>query len=265
MSEKIELIFNPNDTAINFTKVMNESLQTVNYGIRLIESSDEVSGRFKNSSEDFLHLEVGVEATKVELDSHLKNVLLCKATEDCIKGIILTMCNAYTLLVLSDKYKGMMDIPVTDICNSQEGIYKKAQSFSLPRLINEIEKKINKDLLLKDEIITINKVRNCLSHRNGIVFAPKDINNSDLETLDLKMLYIGLYQIEDNVEVEVGGVVSVSSDNPATMKIENFTKSFKANEGIDLTYKEVQCIFYTCSQFVNNIVKEQIEFLTSLG
>lgn len=132
--------------------------------------------------------------------------ILRKGFEDFITVLSQYLIEAYRLLrahaltiqyTRDNPYLGKQSLE-----EMMEAIHTDALKKSVPELITEIETFLGHSLSLKDEILSINKVRNCLVHRGSIVHL-KDTNNQEKASLNLKYLDLACYARTANGVEEV--------------------------------------------------------------
>ena len=127
----------------------------------------------------------------------------------------------------------------------------KSSEMFFKRLITEIEQKSGIELQHKDEILSINQIRNCLIHANGKV-SEKHINNNLENTLQLS--YYDLIAIieKDGNLIEMNlehRNIGYQSEN-INLELRKRNVNFKIGEEIVLDQDIFNGVVYTCSIFV---------------
>ncbi len=179
--------------------------------------------------------------------------LLKKAFEEFILGLTESLIEAYKVVKLktfSIKTK-TQTFTVDQINEEIEKISKKPLELPFPKLIDEIEAELKKRLNLSDEIKSINQVRNCLVHDNGIV-SDKRINDKENNCLNLKYIELVVISEKDGKIIEVK--LQDKKDGFTTNKIGFETRqsiiSFPKGGHVKIDQNLFNCISYTCIQFV---------------
>lgn len=112
--------------------------------------------------------------------------LFKKAFEEFVVGLTESLIEAHKFSKLSSLSKstkhGDISLSKEEIEENIIEINSRPLKLNFPTLIKEIEEELNINLPLKSEVISINQVRNCLVHRNGIV-TDKDTNNNEEDSL----------------------------------------------------------------------------------
>lgn len=124
-----------------------------------------------------------------------------KAFEDFINGLTKSLKEANKIiktLILSEKPKYSMT--KEEIENGLRKINAEIESLHFPKLIEFIENYIGHPLPFREEIISINQIRNCLVHRDGLV-SVKDVNNNN--ELELKWISLKWYTKINEVSTEI--------------------------------------------------------------
>ena len=156
---------------------------------------------------------------------------------------------------------------------------KAEEDTTLPRLLREARSKHLRDFERKawknkigvlrsrfglrvdltKELLSINKVRNCLTHREGIV-SEHDINDTKSNSLVLEYRCMEVVKRgEDAEEVLLGPDSRVNAGEAVLLKTEVSTKRFNIGDRIRLTAQEVVHIMMTLHAFGICLVKEAFE------
>jgi len=121
------------------------------------------------------------------LKKQTMNWLLKNAFEDFISGTNESLIEAYKFLHLRNLARTTRKQPFLDKPSLDEQLRKieaHPMGMHVPALIQAIERELGVPLEMTPEILSINKVRNCLVHRNGLVTA-LDVNCKDANCLRL--------------------------------------------------------------------------------
>ncbi len=176
-----------------------------------------------------------------------------KAFEDFIVGLTQSLIEIYTLLEILDLVKQSKITPLSPQITLEKllaGISKKANELNFPRLLTAIETRINCNLVYKNEILTINKVRNCMVHRNSIVDNGKPIT---LRYIDMRIdVHVNGERIEVTKEFKKNRTLVQGMD------VQNIIKSLTFGEGskIVMTPDIFKGVTNTCILFMQEIVRK---------
>jgi len=183
------------------------------------------------------------------------NWALKKGFEDFIGGLTLSFKETYKFLkIYSLSNEPKYTKTRQEIESELDKINIEIEKFHIPNFIQNIEKLLGKPLPLREEIESINKIRNCLVHRHGIV-SGKDVKYSDDESLRLKWISIQSYTIingEKHIITYEMRKKGITLYNLSHEFISN-EKVFKVGEKISLNINEFNGVAATCSQFANSL------------
>jgi hypothetical protein len=181
--------------------------------------------------------------------------ILTKAFEEFINGLTKSFKETYTYLkiyTLSQKPKYSLTQEEFEI--ELKKIDDEIEKFHFPNFIDIIEKQLNTTLPLKEEILSINKIRNCLVHRHGTV-GEKDVKNSPTDDLQLKWISQKFWAIVDGEQIEV--TYNIRKDGIVVSQLSHQTirneKIFKIGNKISFDINEFNGIAYTCAIFASNL------------
>jgi len=258
--DKLTIDFTPKDTVSHLLEIIKINIESLNYGLRLLESKSELSDRLEKD-DDFFHIQIGTPLSENEIKNNLRKILLQKSFEDLLKGVTLSLCDAYLLINFRLFLCNEKVITINKINDAKKNFYKKAHGKSLPNLINEISSIIEENLPYSNELLSINQTRNCLIHRKGIVYPEKDINDRERNVLVTKWLRYALFESNTNKEIEIVKNFVITQESSALVKTINQERIFKPYEIVTFNYKEILEISYTCYLFANGLVNSQIKYL----
>lgn len=131
--------------------------------------------------------------------------LLRAAFIDIITGLNESLIEACKIVRLARSKRGSELQPFPDeaaLERHMDNMDAELMRAHIPDLLKELSSAIDQPLALDREIRSINQLRNCLIHRNGIV-APKDVNTPDAQVLRLSYLAHKVYVLVGDEEHEV--------------------------------------------------------------
>jgi hypothetical protein len=182
------------------------------------------------------------------------NWVLTKAFEDFIGGLSISFKETYKCLKI---YTISLEPHYTithEFKKELKKIETEIEKFSFPDFMENIEKLLQQSLPLKEEILSINKLRNCLVHRNGVV-GEKDVKNSLTNDLRLKWISIKFWTEKNGQQEEINFMFrkdKVTVNNLSYKPIKN-EKIFKVGDKVELDINEFNGIAFTCLSFANNL------------
>lgn len=222
--------------------VLSRSADAVTYGLQIAQEG--IVTKTLPNEELFITLEFGAKKSLSERNDNFRKWIIKKGFEDLIKALINCLIDAKTLGAIIDNKEKLVTVESYLYLKNEER--KKADGMSLPNLITSVDP--CNSLQYGDEIRAINKVRNCLVHRNGVV-GLKDINVPTSQTLRFYFVRTGIFS--DGMEVKSGDKAGQST----VIKTEKTQKDFKLGDIVDISYREFIGASLMCCLFGEDLVK----------
>ena len=182
--------------------------------------------------------------------------LFKKAFEEFIVGLMESLmeahkaCKLYSLLAETQQRQ----VQRSEIMEKLEIINTKPTTLSFPSLISEIENELNCKLLLREEVLSINQVRNCLVHGNSVV-RKKDINSRTNQTLTLQ--YIELVVVANKngelKEIKKEDKKHIIYTDRLDIYTRNKSIAFKCDENVKIDATVFNNISVTCILFIEKL------------
>lgn len=141
---------------------------------------------------------------------------------------------------------------------------KKYHRYGLPKKLEILRDKYNVSSESESNILSLNKLRNCIVHRLGIV-SDKDVTDNDQLTIRMRVLAIFVKNPETGEEIEVDKKTRVEKGWTVGVKSQEKLKSFKLNESVSLNYNEMIHCIYTFFFFAASMKESITEFGKRLG
>lgn len=184
--------------------------------------------------------------------------VLRKAFEDFIVGLSQSLIEANRFLKLHDLSLRTKDEPIRgqeEMEKILSKIHTEPTRQSVPDLIRTVEEQLSIQLPLKDEILSVNQVRNCLVHRAGIV-TDKDTRTT---SLILKYLDLVMYVQHSGGQVDVltteikkrNLIIEHIRFNPVIKVVE-----FPIGEKIKVDANMFKSVTYTVVNFIHQLVQQ---------
>ncbi|MGB1284565.1 MAG: hypothetical protein ACPG44_08885 [Polaribacter sp.] len=250
-----ELKLNPNDLLITFNQKLSEFSSAVFFGVNGINNTKELpEAIISDDNPMFEHVpfrEMSLEKSK----SNFKNWLLKKGFEDIIIALTELLISFSDIIDLNEKVKSK---PNGTIDNFYKIIFEPNDENSLrsfPDLIKKVNKSLNSPMRFTEEMETINRIRRCLVHRNGIV-RPNDFNNKDKKVIELKWWYFEIYIINDGTEKLFEPPEIITNKTKVKGKEISRIKHFKENEKIEISFQELNELILFCQTIGKDILKK---------
>lgn len=163
--------------------------------------------------------------------------LLSKGFQDLSRGIREMLEEAYL-------YVGMYKmVGQSATWGDVEARRKEASDLKFPPLLAKINAELLSPLKFTDEFLSLQKVRNCLEHRAGVV-SERDIGPDGW--LRLVLPAFAMFAEEDGHDVEIYPGYFAKKDTPLKFKRISRERSYRAGERITFAPKEFGEIAHSC-------------------
>jgi len=265
MKDKDPLIvpISPMSSYMKLFNILDHSSKQVLFGLRLIESVDEIIPTTQLKPQGSL-LSVRIEnnlPVKEQAEEKLdfRMWIFQKGFEDMIKGVNLCLLEAFFYLsILSKK----TEISTYGLLNDEISKVKALGSKKhLPDLIKRVTYFLNENLNFEEEVLSLNKVRNCFVHRNGIV-TEQDINDKEKMCLIVKYARLKICLIEKGKEIELTEGVTTNGGD-VYIKYVSESISFNIGEKILLNNQRYNELILAVFLFGEDLVKKMGNFARS--
>ena len=254
----IAIALNPNGILAPLHRILRESLNNVALGLHAVDQYE--TDVLPNLPTSFFHFRIGDREEKLTdaqleaLKERYRMWMLTTAFGEFTKAVFAALREAYLLCEVATSCRGTRK-SLDEVRADIESIRTKAQKLALPTLVDGVSARLRAPLALREHVLSINKVRNCLEHRHGVV-TKLDINDQANSALAVKWRRSKIFYEKDGREIEVtiGSIV----EGPATVmhKFEDATKVFKLSERIRLTVDEFNEVMFTCYLLGQDIVSK---------
>ena len=186
------------------------------------------------------------------------NWLFQKVFEDFIVGLNESLIEAYKIVKYFELGNRSKQESITheEMHDKIDSINKKSLKMHIPNLIEDIEVGIGKKLFFRDEILSINKVRNCLVHRNGKV-GLIDTTNDEKSLLELKCIELKIYrdQGDDMIPVTAEDKRKGVQINKMGHKIVSKIMLFPVETHVLIESNVQNAVTFTCIMFASELLK----------
>ena len=250
MSDKITatLRINPEDLLITLNEKLSECTNAVFFGINALEITKELPEKI-NTQENpiFEHTPTRKYSLK-QSKENFSNWIIKKGFEDLIVALTELLISFSFIIDLNEKINAN---PLTTIENFRKLIFKPNDKNSLenfPNLLNKVVGSLKSPLKYTNEINSINRVRRCLVHRNGVVKSV-DFNNDAKNCIELKWWFYEIILINNGEKKVMEKFDIITSETKIEITEIVRTKSFKENEKIEITLQEFNELVLLCQRF----------------
>jgi hypothetical protein len=152
----------------------------------------------------------GLELSEPERRAAYHNWLLSKGFQDLTRGIRETLEEAIFYIEMAKLKSGRTTWGKVQA--HMDNIRQEAAKPKFPELLEEVNSGLSEPMAFEAEILSLQRARNCLEHRGGIV-GPRDVDPAS-NTLSLQFPRLRMFYMRGNEEVEIALDVPIDGDNP---------------------------------------------------
>lgn len=257
MSKPIQINIQISDVTNTFLLQIKDTTESVS---RIFQSIENLSNEqllhkpLPSDSFPVLIVDNMPKSTPKEMKEQVLNWAIRKGFEDFIIGLTKSFKETYKLLALREFALNQPDtLSYEEFEETVSKIEKEIEKFNVPIFISKIEKFLGKEVPLKKEICSINRVRNCLVHRHGVV-SDRDISENE-NALNLYWLNIEYWTYDGDKKIPITFEVRKKgmTINNLSHKIVECSKSFSKNEEVTIDVNQFNGIATTCAEYANRI------------
>lgn len=187
--------------------------------------------------------------------------ILSKAFQDLMRGVRLSLEQAYlTLQLIDGPKKAASNSTIEEFLAP---FRKKAADKQFPDLLADVNAKLTSKLQFAEAYLSLQKARNCLEHRNGII-RQEDINADDCLELQFPRIKNFLVRNGEEIELLAGTVVN---DGTEAETVQIFTRlevrklRFKRGEHLRFSLSDFGEIAFGCSHFGSALARSLSEVI----
>lgn len=255
MSDNLKMILklNPNDLLITLNQKLLECSNAVFFGINSLELTTELPKSLRmEENQIFTHAPIG----KLNIEQSRENFkiwILKKGFEDLISALTELLISFSSIIDLNEKIKLMkVTTPqkfVELICEPNDENSKK----DFPKLIDKVNAYLKEPLKYNEEVKSINRVRRCLVHRNGVV-RPLDFNIEN--GLELKWWFYEICLIENEKKKSIERFDIMTDDMKMEMTEIQKSKTYKENDRVSFDFQEFNELVHFCQKFGLDVLEK---------
>lgn len=236
-------------------RTLTEVTNAVYIGLINLEALKEIPEHIFAENNFNVHAPYGPPLTLEERKEIYRDWLIKKGFEDIIRAITNMLVEVCQLL---DKYEELKSMTQhITFAELQEFILKRDDSVTkkaFPELLKQIEPYLFEKLTHENEIKSINRIRRCLVHRNGIVSSVDFFTGE--ATLKLHWVLMKAFYEQDGTRTEIREMTLVKGLGEFKVELEKYTKEFLENEKIQISYQVFNEIVLTAFLFGRDLISK---------
>src|SRR5581483_6065941 len=231
---------------------VEQSVEMVSFCMQSLEKSD-LSKPPEFEASRFQMKFTGKNLSIEERRTHYSNWVLSKGFQDLARGIRGMLEEAYFYVFTLDFLvkSGSTKTTWGALQQKIQEYRKQAEEANFPDLMKAVNGGLSSPLHFEKEFLSLQKVRNCLEHRDGVV-GEKDADK-DTKSLKLYLPQLKIYGEKDGTRTEIGKGSFVEKDTLIIIKNEIQEREFKLGERIAFKPEEFHDIGFGCWAFVQDL------------
>ena len=263
---EIKLTLNPQGVINPLLRAFHDAVEVVTISLEAIDKANlsqpiVAKGR--------MHLTLTDPNPKPDADrrTEYSNWLVAKGFQEYVRGVRATLEEAYfynTLIVRARNSQPGMTNNWEAFRAEMNQIRKKAGNLGFPTLMREVSKNLSAPLHFEKEFLSLQKVRNCLEHRQGVVGSEDLDSGSGTLKLTFPRLRFTIEREGKEEEIGIGSVVE--KDSVLRIGFASEHREFKPADKIIITSQDFCDIGWGCWAFADELGKKlpKLEAATTL-
>lgn len=205
----------------------------------------------------FLHLQIlGPPLTTDQRRGMYESWLLAAGFHSLVRGVresleLAAVCSK----LLTEAMRIPSSVSWPDLLDD---LQKPFSRLSFPDLMAAVDAKLSSPLGFADEFLSLQKVRNCLEHRAGVV-RRQDIDAAGTLTLTFPRMKVFYMRGSEEVEIQKHERVDACDGEPAVQLLGRLvprSRTYRLGERITFTASEFSEIAMACSYFGNELANK---------
>jgi hypothetical protein len=193
----------------------------------------------------------------LERRNHYSSWLLAKGFQEYARGVRASLEEAYCyndLVLRARKAPGHTVTNWPALQQALRQVRRKASQMRFPILMESVNENLTSPLHFEAEFLSLQKVRNCLEHRNGVVGVEDVENEGELKLSFPRLRFLAQAEGKEDIEVNVGSHIEAGTVIKVGFASE--VRSFKLGEKVIITLKDFSDIGWGCWAFADELGKK---------
>lgn len=196
--------------------------------------------------------EIGI--TAEERRATYQNWLLCRAFQELLRGVRESLEEAVLFLALLSRTGEKTTVGQwnQDLAN----IRRRASNMKFPQLIAAVNSELTEPLAFEAEFLSMQKVRNCLEHRGGIVGAGDVDEGASALTLSFPCRRIFYRRGDEDIDIVPGQTVDAGDGKDEVQiltRLESRSRTYKIGERIVFNANDFNEVAMACHFFAGDL------------
>lgn len=200
---------------------------------------------------------IGPEWSSDERRAIYKSWLLAKGFQDLARGVRETLEEALLYLEVLRWKPGPMTL--TALETKRAKLHKRVLGFNFPQLMAEVNRGLTSRVAFEEEFLSMQRVRNCLEHRRGII-GVQDLDKGD-SALTLRVPRPKIFYMRNGEQVEVrrDEPVDAQDGEPEVdilCRLETRSVRYEMGQRIEFTATDFRQIAAACYVFAHDLANK---------
>jgi hypothetical protein len=228
-------------------RAIQQSVETMSFYLAAIESGDlSAPPHFDNSR---FHLRFSGEMSPEQRKAMYTNWLLSKGFQELARGVREMLEEAFFYNSMIQTAEGLKTWG--EFQGQMQEVRKRAGRASFPDLMRWVNSGLTSPLHFEREFLSLQKVRNCLEHRNGVV---SEIDtHEETKTLRLALPRLKMFVMQGGAEIELQIGHHVEADTRIGIRNVTDEWEFKLGERVTFNSEEFHDIGFGCWAFTSDL------------
>jgi hypothetical protein len=244
----IEVTLNSAGVLYPALRAIRQTVDVVTFCLNAIEQGD-LSGWPQTDLMRF-DLRFDDEVSAEQRKAAYAHWLLSKGFQDLARGIRQMLEEAYFyngIVARAGQLRAWAELQA-----AQQELREAATNKNFPQLLEEINKELTSPLHYERELLSLQAVRNCLEHRDGIV-QERDVDPAT-RVLHLRLPRLRLFYEDEGRQIELSRGSQVEKDTAIMMDVVLAKYEFKLGARVTFNAAEFHDIGFGCWRIANDLV-----------
>lgn len=266
--QHLHITLQPDGVAAAANRVIVFATQVIGTALRSLESDDCTQPPSWGGKFGFQFN--GLEMTADQRRAEFQNWFIAKGFHDLARGVREGLEEAFMFVTLRNSFLG----EVTTLENFEvaaQAAKLRAGALSFPDLMSHVNNSLVERLTFETEFLSLQRVRNCLEHRGGIV-GPKDVDQTN-RSLTLTFPRLKVFYLKDGQEMELfaGEIYDTQESHFFESQTEIFLRRVNASrcylegEPVVIGQRDFFEIALACQMFVDDLAQKLVPQSQDIG
>ncbi|HEV7377276.1 MAG TPA: hypothetical protein VGN95_21345 [Pyrinomonadaceae bacterium] len=252
-TQRIALSLNPVAVLLPAQNAVVLSIEIVDFFTDAVNKAD-LSKKPTNDATQYKFKSPQISAD--ERRAMYENWIYSKAFQDLMRGVRASLEEAYLFLeLLSKPHSAGSSTTLEEFLTPFK---REAAKLQFPPLLNLVNSKLNPPLDFVEAYNSLQRARNCMEHRNGVV-GDVDAPGGGVMILSFPRVKMFYLRGDEEIEVEAGHVVDAQDGKDEVqikMKLDLRERRFSRYQRLAITSKDFNEVAFACNYFAEQLASK---------